>query len=385
MPHTETHKVTLHKPAKRNLADDVMVGNLADLITTVQTQSLKVRGWIIDADGNPAYDRQDGIDDGYKYTFRLHIGITFTGNVPPAKSELAHILKQIHVKCGQPKFGSWTLAKVDGEDYIPPTGDDDGGISGDLVAYAPVEMPELGAWNDAYSHLYGLESHIQRVYKAIAASIGSSFKNRFHVVLDGPPGCGKSDIAETVRTLLGEDAVWKIDGTAVTQAGAIKELAEFDVLPRFIIVEEIEKADPKALAFLLGVLDTRGEVRKVTARANIQRETKCVCIATVNDMTLFRSMASGALASRFTQRIHFSRPDRATLARILRREIAKLDDASNAWIQPTLDFCEAENINDPRMVISHCLVGGDDLLDGSYQKMMADTSENENLVGDYTA
>jgi len=134
------------------------------------------------------------------------------------------------------------------------------------------------------------------------------------------------------------------------------------------------------LAWLLAALDIRGEIRKVTARANIQRDTKVFCIATVNNVKLFNQLMSGALASRFTRPIYFKRPSRETLAKILKREIDKVN-GDEAWIEPALNYCETAinadgtaGITDPRQVIAICLAGRDALLNGKYQQMLNDTS-----------
>jgi MoxR-like ATPase len=165
----------------------------------------------------------------------------------------------------------------------------------------------------------------------------------------------------------------EFDATATTAAGAIKELAEREILPRVLVVEEIEKADEKSLAFLLALCDLRGEIRKTTARATIQRDTKLLVIATVNNVELFQKLQAGALASRFANKIGFSRPSREQLAMILEREVSKIDGDSR-WIKPALDYCEERDITDPRQVIALCLCGRDMLITGEYQEMLKDTA-----------
>jgi MoxR-like ATPase len=164
------------------------------------------------------------------------------------------------------------------------------------------------------------------------------------------------------------------DATATTAAGAIKDLSEREILPRVIVVEEIEKADEKALSFLLALCDLRGEIRKTTARATIQRDTKVLVVATVNDVPLFEKMLAGALASRFANKIWFKRPSRETLSRILVREIRKIN-GDPAWVSPALDYCEERGVTDPRQVIALALCGRDMLVSGAYQKMLSETSQ----------
>src|SRR5262249_2584881 len=208
--------------------------------------------------------------------------------------------------------------------------------------------------------------------------IQSDFANRFHCALVGPPGCGKSDICRTIRKTLGEDAVWELDATATTAAGIQKELAEAEILPRIIVVEEIEKAPESALQPLLALCDQRGEIRKVTARTHIVRDTRVLIIATINDYDLFRKLQAGALASRFSNVVWFKRPSREMRALILEREVTKVNGDSR-WITPTLDHCEEHSINDPRQIISLCLCGQDLWLNGEYAEMLRSTARPDEV------
>jgi hypothetical protein len=90
---------------------------------------------------------------------------------------------------------------------------------------------------------------------------------------------------------------------------------------------------------------------------------------------LFNKLNAGALASRFANKIFFKRPSRDQLELILQREITKVD-GDFAWIGPALDYCEGQDITDPRTAIAICLCGREQLLTGDYQKMMEDTSED---------
>jgi len=124
-------------------------------------------------------------------------------------------------------------------------------------------------------------------------------------------------------------------------------------------------------------MDQRGEIRKRTARKNIQKDTKMICIATANDEEKLKSIRSGALYSRFSNKIYFSRPTREVRAMILQREIDKIikrgEEASSKWIEPTLDLAETLDTTDPRELINLMLCGQDALLDGSFQREMIAT------------
>ena len=128
------------------------------------------------------------------------------------------------------------------------------------------------------------------------------------------------------------------------------------------------------------MLDSRAEIRKVTARGKVQRDTRCFVIATVNNLAKFKALQAGALASRFPEQVHFKRPTRDTLARILTREIDKINGNSD-WIKPCLDYCIDRKIDDPRTIISRCLCGGNGWLDGSYQEMLDATAMPDDEEG----
>lgn len=384
MTHTETHRLIFTKPAQRRLRSKVMTNNLTALLASVNNKSLAISGWTLvpsyqgldDDMAEVAWSHRmdsDGQEDYHVYSLHIDANFTREDGKTPDKHALAAIANTASTRASQPSFGSWTLAQVDGKTYEAPDAENMA-TTDDMIGYADVDMPDDFEGN--FSHLFGLDAHISRVKSALDAGIASGWRNRFHAALVGPPGCGKSDICESIKAALGDDAVMKLDATATTAAGAIKELSEREILPRIIVIEEIEKAPEAAMTFLLGVLDQRSEIRKTTARGTIQRDTKLFAIATVNDVTLFRKLQAGALASRFPNTVFFKRPGRETLALILTREVGKVN-GNPEWINPTLDYCEDHGITDPRQVISLCLCGGESWLTGEYAKMLDETSEPE--------
>ena len=275
--------------------------------------------------------------------------------------ERDNIIKVIGTAGAQP---GWTVAFIDGkvadankDDRLPRA-----------VGYVPVEIaPD---WEKEFEGIYEREAQIEIIMSAIQAGITSDFQDRFHCALIGDPACGKTETLRRVKKVLGEEAVLEYDATATTQAGAIQDLDNREELPRVLIVEEIEKTDEQSLRWLLSVMDHRAEIRKVAARTNIQRETKMLTLATVNDYKLFRKLMFGALASRFTYHLHFPKPDRALLQRILEREVARVG-GKKAWIKPTLDYAVKEKIYGPRKITAVCLCGKDQLLSGEYQAKLA--------------
>lgn len=236
--------------------------------------------------------------------------------------------------------------------------------------------------SDHYKDIYGRNNQIKIIRSAIIAGEESDWSNRFHCVLFGPPGCGKTDILTCTQKMLGREneAYLKLDATSTTEAGAQKILLDSSHIPPVLIVEEIEKQDEKALRWLLGLLDHRAEIRKTNFHIGTKaRNVKMLCLATVNDLGLFKKVMSGALASRFAHEIYCPRPNRAILQKILEREVAK-SKGRPEWIEPTLKYCcDEKKIDDPRKILPVCLCGRDDLLDGSYQLSLAATEMPSSL------
>lgn len=379
MTYTETHTITFEKPAKRNLQEKVIYSNYTALTVSVFDKTRTIRGWSASPDFSKGEDgtfrvKIETDDEDFPYLYKTFVAVTFTreDDKTPEFNELASILRTMAKRSISPAFGQWKMTEVDEKPYVIPEDDEvSTNVNVDMIGYTEVEMPD--DFESYFSHLFGRDSHIARIKSSLEAAIMSDWANRFHCALIGPPGCGKSDICGTIKRALGEDAVMEFDATATTAAGAIKELAEREILPRVLIVEEIEKADEKSLNYLMALCDLRSEIRKTTARATIQRDVKMLVIATVNNLELFEKMASGALASRFANKIGFPRPTREQLAMILTREVGKID-GDEAWIAPTLDFCEDKEITDPREAIALCLCGREKLVTGEYQTMLAETS-----------
>lgn len=371
--HTESHVITFTRDMDRALQVRSYRNSVDLLIDGIATKTLTTRGWSFDEDVAGYTEHSDEVIEGRRYRWKLHVNYA-SATQHPGKTEFASILFTMYGRAIKPAGGRWILTEVDGNEYQPPSDDDTvtSKIDKEMIGYADCEIP--ADWDSYFEHLYGLDSHIARVKSAITAAITSNFRNRFNTVLSGPPGCGKSDIALSMKAALGEDAVMSFDATATTAAGLIKTLNDAEIMPRVIIFEEIEKATPDALQPLLGIADQRGEINKTTARGEVQKAVKALVIATVNDFELFGKLQAGALASRFSNKVFFARPPREISMRILRREIAKVD-GDQEWAAPALDYCDSHGVVDVREMISICLCGADGLLDGSFQKMMDETGQ----------
>ena len=314
---------------------------------------------------------------------------------------------------------NWSIYTVDGEKWEPLTPaarvklaqDRKDGRS--MVSYADVSMPDQESIDYVFEEIYGCGPQLRLVMSKVREAIACDFKVRSHGLLLGKPGAAKSFTLQKLALLFPKDAVMWIDGTAMTSAGIIDALKDAETMPRFIFVEEIDKSDSAATAVLLGIMDKHGEIRKTTYRDKVEKECRCVVLATANSQKRMEKIADGALLSRFGgNSIRYTRGNTEVLKRVLNRELNGINRAMclkpvektdkyqkvtreecgvckeckrrNRWIADTIKFCEDNksvllaDTMDPRFVIDICLgLSGDPF--GTYLEDVLATSVN---IGD---
>jgi hypothetical protein len=335
-----------------------------------------------DIEGSP-----DGIDTtGYDWTTDLRLECRPSRPRKTLDAEFANITAQLHTRL-ENKI-DWRVIAIDGQPYIAVGEGKDESAEHDpdeSVGYAPFVLPPWDEFKSHFTELYGMDDYIVTLYETLKTAVDSEWRIRCNFALIGPPACGKSQLMKCLANALLPGATLMMDGTSTTAAGALELLKAMAEMPRVLLSEELEKQDDKQTRWMLGMLDIRGEVKKLTTRTQIDRETHLIGICTVNDEHAFEKMNAGALASRYTIPLYFTRPHRNVMHKIVAREIGKLGDFTgrakceicerptggvHRWINPALDFAEDMNTSDPRRVIGFATLGRDGLLDKSYQDRM---------------
>lgn len=397
--YAEEHVVTLVKSAGRKLSEGTIKTNLDTIIAGTFTGARAARGWsariqyrAIDSTDEYDTSRIDPLSETetfysvkyvpetayagkLEYRANIIVSLDTERQRDSIRVELENILTTIHARGAYPK---WAVEQLDGGPFtiksaaLATQSITVGGgrpvDAADAIGYAPCVVPNN--WETHFGHLFGLSDHIGMVRDPIQTAIQTNWQRRFHTKLIGPPGCGKSAVLRAMKNAVGEEAVMEFDATATTAAGALEMLGEYEELPRIMIVEELEKAPTDTFQFLLGLMDDRAEVRKITARKKIARETRLLVFATINDESILDKAMDGALSSRFSNPVYFSRPSRDLMEKILEREV-KNYGGDEVWIEPALELAyDTLNISDPRRIIAMMMLGKYDLISGEYQRRM---------------
>lgn len=232
-------------------------------------------------------------------------------------------------------------------------------------------------WRSRFDHIYDRDYQISEVVQSILTAKETDMMVRNHVMMYGPPGCGKSEIGIALENTLGEQAVLKLDATSTTKAGAERLILERKPIPPIIVLEELEKCNEANLPWLLGIMDDRGEIIKTNAISGSKRKkAPCLVICTVNNLSKFEKFQEGALANRFNVPLYFAMPDRELLRKILVREVKKIPGGKESWVDPALEYAlNVEKTYQARRIKAIMSNGRDRLLSGDYQKAQVTMQE----------
>lgn len=368
------HRLNLTRESDRRTADDTLREQL-EFIARRALAGNRGRGWGYEI--GPISARRHDLDGGSsRWLFESAIRFYRKTEIPLDRftSQLRDIIEWASAAGHNSRFARcpW-IAEVEKrtQEVVNQDQSQDSSNLDDDLSYVPLSEVDVISKGTYFNHLYGLDSQIAILLSSLQAAADSKMSNRFHSLLWGDPGCGKTEILQSTAKLLRKLGVnfLILDATSTTEAGMRKSLLDDDVTtPDVILIEEIEKVVESSLRWLLGIMDVRATISQANYRKTASRRVPAIVLATANDIDQLKKMMYGALHSRFQHEIHCPRPDRKVLAMILEREVRKINGRKE-WIEPALTFCyDSYQITDPRKIVPICLCGKDQLITGEYQK-----------------
>lgn len=293
---------------------------------------------------------------------------------------------------GNSKKNPWVITSPKGYEDVAVKAQAEYVASEEIRAKANEEK-ELGEVNlkpgNHFARLFARDAQIRRVLGALEVGHATDWNKRKNCLLSGEPGGGKTELMIAARNMLGKEGeayLW-FDATSFTKAGVLEFLMKSPIIPPVLFIEEIEKCVEEALRWLLGIMDIRGEIRRLNYRVGHEaKNVRMVVIASANDTGLLKRLLAGALYSRFQSKIYCPHPDKEIMRQILRREVEDLQeagmDASERWIEPAITFAyDKWGILDPREVIDIMSIGGERLITGEAQQDHEETMDpNERIA-----
>lgn len=247
------------------------------------------------------------------------------------------------------------------------------------IAEQPEERPEFkpgpltdDCRNIALEGIYDRDDQLEILHLATLGFVSRNGDEPSHAIMYGPPAGAKTRVWRGLKKCYERDGAERVvilDATTMSKVGLeqwLLERGQQGMLPIWLVLEEIEKHDPKNLLCLLNVMAT-GEIQRTNARIGSQRaEAKLLIGATCNDEDALKNFHKGALWSRFVHQLYCPRPNRDRMKLIMLDKIAKMDGGNPAWADVALAYAYDEVGNDDPRFITGLLDGGDGLLDGTY-------------------
>ena len=367
-------KIVVERRSSKRLQPDVVLQQV-QRCTTLSLKGARGQGWKFTMPSRLPPPSQEGTNDGEMWVYRITVHFSTTSERASLEKKWPEIVKRFAEAgaAGQLRSSPWKVVEPEGFESVAA----DAKIAAvkaattKELADTPKKLGEISLdVGNHYDRIYGRNPHINRVVDALRLAKQTDWLKRTHSLLDGPPGCGKTEIMKSTAAMIGEEGkswLW-FDATSMTKAGVIELVMESDTVPGVLFIEEIEKCPENDLRWLLGVMDVRGQIRRTNYRVGNQaKNVRMVVIATANDINLLRTVMAGALYSRFQNKIYCAPPDRKIMEQILLREVKEIK-GNPKWIEPALDFAvDKWGMDDPRDIITILSCGGDRLLDGKYQ------------------
>lgn len=214
------------------------------------------------------------------------------------------------------------------------------------------------------------EAQTNIMISAARTAIETNFNIRNHILLSGLPANGKSSLIKCFIDMVGEENTYSVDATTSTQAGILSDLVERGPGGvKFLILNELEKVKNGGdeYRWLLGAMDERKELRVCNSKiGNIQMPFPVLVIADCNDIEKLKGFMSGALYSRFTNRVFCPRLSDESIFKAIQRYV-KMINGKDEWIKPVIDYVRKEKgTDDIREMIAIVTDGRERITSGEY-------------------
>lgn len=371
------------------LNDEILRKNLRDIVNVVsRNKQFRMKGQIGRLH-EPAKIINDQAKEEYQYRVKLRIEKEGFSQPDVVSKHLAHAKKLVIERA---RSYGWRPMEAPSEFVAAP-------------ARPVFVVPTLDdkQMHEITSGIYDREQHVRVIHDGVVDFFDTLAKHqtdakvevsRSHVLLKGPPAGAKTSLFERLKKWYEKDngieRVTFVDATTTSKAGLenwLLDKAENGTLTDIVVLEEIEKQPLDNLLTLVSLMGS-GYIAKMNARVGHRKELAQILVwATCNQEEIIQNFRNGVLWSRFSNKLHCTRPSRERMHQILCDKIkqrhgnVKWADAAIEFAYETINKEFGKPMDDPRDVIA-LLAGRNRLLDGSYQSdrldiLRAETVEKE--------
>jgi chromosomal replication initiation ATPase DnaA len=245
-------RVVLSRFGLNKSSDKVLQGQL-DYIKKRALSGNRGRTWTITQTPN-GFHRQKNNDGHWTNVCTLTFNKT-SGSHSTEEKQWKAIFHNLIRSAKSTKFGKYPWLPIEGTTYP----EDYNTIEDEPIRDQVKTIKDYGKLSlkkgSHFDHLYDRDPHIDRMMAALETAVATDFQKRYHVVLYGPPGCGKTDILLSAGKMMGKEneAYFKFDATSTTQAMALDILLKSEYIPPVLLVEEIEKTDEKKFTMAIRI------------------------------------------------------------------------------------------------------------------------------------
>ncbi len=229
-----TYTLTLRKTSERALNPAKINQQLQKIKNRALGGNRQARGWQCRVNDKEQAPTSPGLPYAYTAIFSFSCNPRRAREPESIAREWDHI---VHVATTAGNQPLWLPEQVEGKQIKQ---EDQRVARPDTLELAEYDIPDH--WKDWFKEVYGRDEQIETIIDVLKEAKESNYTNRFNVILEGPPGSGKTEILRCLKKHLPPDCWLEFDCTNTTAAGAIEELRSRAKMPTVIFLEEAEKA-----------------------------------------------------------------------------------------------------------------------------------------------